>query len=31
MDYSDDPCMNTFTKGQFDRMEQQYTLYRRGK
>ena len=31
MDYSDDPCMNTFTTGQFDRMEQQYTLYRRDK
>ena len=31
MDYSDDNCMNTFTKGQFKRMQQQFSLYRQGK
>jgi hypothetical protein len=31
MDYSDDNCMNTFTKGQFKRMQAQWTLYREGK
>jgi hypothetical protein len=28
MDYSDDFCMNHFTKGQFDRMQRQWSLYR---
>jgi hypothetical protein len=31
MDYSDDNCMNTFTRGQFKRMQAQWTLYREGK
>jgi hypothetical protein len=31
MDYSDDDCMNTFTKGQFKRMQAQWNLYRKGK
>jgi hypothetical protein len=31
MDYTYDDCMDEFTPGQFDRMEQQYTLFRRGK
>ncbi|KAG9031091.1 hypothetical protein FS842_004299 [Serendipita sp. 407] len=28
MDYSDDPCMNTFTAGQFERMKTQALIYR---
>ncbi|KAG8764046.1 hypothetical protein FRC15_007792, partial [Serendipita sp. 397] len=28
MDYSDDPCMNTFTAGQFERMKTQALTYR---
>ena len=28
MDYTDDSCMNTFTLGQFTRMDAQLSLYR---
>ena len=31
MDYSDDSCMNTFTKGQDTRMDDMYTTYRYNK
>lgn len=28
MDYTDDLCLNTFSNGQFIRMQEQYTLFR---
>jgi hypothetical protein len=28
MDYSDEPCRTTFTKGRFQRMKKQFTAYR---
>ncbi|MEY2425665.1 MAG: hypothetical protein QOI61_1237 [Actinomycetota bacterium] len=31
MDYTDDACMNTFTKGQDTRMDEQFSAYRLGK
>ena len=31
MDYTDDPCMNTFSTGQDARMDAQFTTYRYGK
>ncbi len=31
MDYTDDACMNTFTKGQDERMDAQFSSYRLGK
>jgi len=31
MDYTDDNCMNTFTTGQDDRMDLEFSLYRYGK
>jgi hypothetical protein len=31
MDYTDDACMNTFSAGQFSRMQGQWSTYRQGK
>jgi len=31
MDYTDDPCTNTFSSGQDSRMDSMFTTYRYGK